>query len=122
GYSIVNSAMPKVSPKAVLSASGAHGRVNHRRLPNFWILRRNQVMFAILRHRKFTRRTGIEVARAIWAGQFLLVDSPLQRHESVDKRFGPRRTAGNVHIDRNVAVDAFEDVVTLLEWSAGNRA
>ena len=74
------------------------------------------------RHRKFAWRVRVEVARASVAGQLLFADLLLQRHEGVDERFGPRRAAGNVHIDGNVAVDAFEHVVALLERAAGNRA
>src|SRR5437762_11267873 len=79
-------------------------------------------MFAEPRHRKLAGRIGVEVARASVAGQLLFADLLLQRHEGVDERFGPRRAAGDVHIDGNVAVNPLKDVVALLERAAGNRA
>src|SRR5581483_1721463 len=51
-----------------------------------------------------------------------IVDLALQFHERVQQRFRPRRTTGNVNVHWNVPVDSLEHVVTLLEWSAGNRA
>ena len=38
------------------------------------------------------------------------------------KRLGPRRTAGNEHVHRQIPVNAFEHVVALLERPAGNGA
>src|SRR5947199_944773 len=40
----------------------------------------------------------------------------------MQKRFGTRRTTGNINIDWNVTVDSFKDVIALLKWTAGNGA
>src|SRR5678810_1075784 len=77
-------------------------------------------MFAELRHGEFARRVRNKMARAVCAGQLLFVDLPLQRHERVDERLGPWWAAGNMHIHRDVAVDALEHVVALLERPAGD--
>src|SRR2546423_9013868 len=58
----------------------------------------------------------------VLTGEFLAVDLALQFHKRVEQRFWPRRAAGNVNIDRNVTIDPFQHVVTLLERPAGNRA
>ena len=58
----------------------------------------------------------------VLARQFLIVDFALQFHECVQQRFWPRRATGNVNINRDVTVDAFEHVVALLERPAGNGA
>src|ERR1039458_7880544 len=56
------------------------------------------------------------------SGQRLLIDLALKRHEGVQERFRARRAAGYVHVHRNVTVDAFKHIVSLLEWAAGDRA
>src|SRR6266508_1755510 len=86
-----------------------------RRGPHLWITRRHQVVLAELWDGKFARRVRMEVARAARAGQRLLVDLSLQGHEGMDERLGPRRTAGDVDIHRNITINALEHVVTLLE-------
>src|SRR5437660_5520019 len=56
----------------------------------------------------------------VFTRQFLSVNFSLQFHKSVQKRLWSWWTSWNVNIDRNVAVDSFQDVVALLEWPAGN--
>src|SRR5436190_13736689 len=77
-------------------------------------------MLAELRHWEFAWRVWNKMAWAVWAGQLLLVDLALQRHEGMDERFGSRWTAGDVHVHRDVAVNALEHVVALLERPAGD--
>src|SRR5882757_2440543 len=54
--------------------------------------------------------------------QSLLVNLLLQGHERVNQRFGARRTSGDVHVDRNIAVNTLQYVITLLERTARDRA
>src|SRR5215831_1743622 len=77
-----------------------------------------KVVFSKLRHREFTRRVWVGVARAVRTREPLLINFALQRHERMNQRFGTWWTARNVHIHRDVAVDAFEHVVALLERAA----
>src|SRR5271156_5251971 len=55
--------------------------------------------------------------------QFLLLplDFALQRHQRVEHAFGPRRTSGNIHIDRHDPVYAGQRRVVVVE-TAGRRA
>ena len=73
-----------------------------------------QIMFAKLRHGELAWLVWLEKLGLICAGQLLIVDLALQFHECVKQRFRARRATGNVNIDRDVTVDAFEHIVTLL--------
>src|SRR5208283_5002681 len=55
--------------------------------------------------------------------QFLLLplDFALQRHQRVEHAFGPRRTSGNIHINRHDSVNARQRRVVVVE-AAGRRA
>src|SRR3984893_11986950 len=86
------------------------------------IRRRLEIMPPEGRDRILTRRALLKKLRLVLSGELLLVDLPLQFHERVQQRFGPRRTTGNVNIDRDITIDSFKHIVSLLEWSAGNRA
>ena len=56
-------------------------------------------------------------------GDPLAANLLLQPHQPFQQRFRPRRTAGNVHVDRNHQVDAAHHVVAVLEVRpAGDRA
>src|SRR6266480_2617272 len=83
---------------------------------------RLQIMFAKRRHWKFARLFRLQELGLVRAAQFLTIDLALQFHERVQQRFRPRRTTWNVNVDRNVTIDSLEHVVTLLEWTSGNRA
>ena len=56
----------------------------------------------------------------VFTRQFLSVNFSLQFHKSMQKRLWSWWTSWNVNVDRNVAVDSFQDVVALLERPAGN--
>src|SRR5207237_10270444 len=91
---------------------------------NLWRLKHvriggwHQIMLAKRRHRKLARLLRIEVFGFVLPGQFLIVDLTLKFHESVQQRFGPRRTPRNVNVDWNVTVNPFEHIITGFEWSA----
>src|SRR5258708_22765238 len=95
---------------------------DYRWLKDIWISPRFQVVFAKSWHGELAWLVWLEKLGLICAGQLLIVDLALQFHERVKQRFRARRTTGNVNIDRNITVDAFENVITLLEWSTRNRA
>src|SRR2546425_13323776 len=97
-------------------------RYKGRGVPYVRIARRYEVVFSKLRHRKLTRRVWVEVTWAVGTRELLLTNLPLQRHEGMNQRFGTRGAAGDVHIHRDVAVDAFEHVVALLEGAAADGA
>ena len=86
-------------------------------MENAWIGRRLEIVFAKSRHRKLARLLRLQEFGFVRAGKFLAVDLALQFHECVKQCFRARRTTGDVNIDRNITVDAFEHIVTLLEWS-----
>ena len=71
-------------------------------------------MLAELRHGELARRFGHEMPRTLRAGQGLLTNLALQGHEGMKQRLGPRRAARDVRVHGEVAVNAFEHVVTLL--------
>ena len=77
-----------------------------------------QIMFAKLRHRELAWLVWLEKLGLICAGQLLIVDLALQFHECVKQRFRARRATGDVNIDWDVTVDAFENVVTLFKRPA----
>jgi hypothetical protein len=79
-------------------------------------------MLAKPRHGEFAGRVGVQMARALVAGQWLVGDSPLQGHEGVNEGLGPRRAAGNVHVHRNITINPLEHVVALFERPARNGA
>src|SRR5438128_2110561 len=79
-----------------------------RRLPNLSVLRWHQIVLAKLRHWEFAGRVRNKMARAVRTRELLFINLLLQRHEGMNERFGTRWTAGNMHIHRDVAVDAFE--------------
>src|SRR5437867_13023905 len=90
------------------------------RPPNIRILRRHQIMFAELRHGEFAGGIRIQVPWASVSTQLLLINLLLQRHERVNQRLRSRRTARDMHVHGNVAVDAFKHVVSLLERTTGD--
>ena len=79
-------------------------------------------MGAEFRHRILATIVGAQVARGVGPGEGLAADFLLQGNQAVEQRLGPRRTARDVDVDRDEAVDALEHVITLLERTAGNRA
>src|SRR4029077_5873627 len=83
---------------------------------------RLQIMRAESWHRKLTWVIRIEMFSFPRAGEFLFVNFALQFHERMQQCFWSRRAAWDINIDRDVAVDSFENVVALFEWPAGNRA
>ena len=91
--------------------------LDHWRLKHIGIRGWLQIMSAKLRHGELAWLIWLEKLGLIRAGQLLIVDLALQFHECMKQRFRARRTAGDVNIDRNITVDAFEHIVTLLEWS-----
>src|SRR5215831_15230867 len=95
---------------------------DYRQLKQIAIRGRHQIMFAKFRHRKLTWLLRLQKPSLPYASQFLFIDLALQFHECGQKRFRPRRTPGNINIDRDVAVDSFEHVVSLLERTSRDRA
>ena len=77
------------------------------------VRRRLEIMRAECRHRKFARLIRFEKSRLASATEFLFVDLALQFHERVQQSFRPRRTTGNVDIDWDVTIDAFERAVVV---------
>src|SRR5215472_7239127 len=92
------------------------------RLKNITIRRRFQVVLAEFRGWKLAWLLRLQKLSLVRAGKLLTVNLALQFHERVQQRFRSRRATRNVNIDRNVAVDSFEYVVSLLERPAGDRA
>src|SRR5438445_9797917 len=82
--------------------------LNFQRMKHIRISRRLQIMRAKGRHWKLARLRWIEVLSFASARQFLTVDLALQFHESMQQRFGPGRAAGNIDVNRDIAVDAFQ--------------
>src|SRR5882762_539430 len=91
--------------------------LDHRRLKQPGIRRWLEIVLTKLRHRELAWLVWLEKLGLICAGQLLFIDLALQFHERVKQRFRARRAAGDVNIDRNITVDAFEHIVALLEWS-----
>src|SRR4029453_17315238 len=91
--------------------------LDHRRLKHIAIRRRFQVVLAKSRHGELAWLVWLEKLGLICAGQLLVVDLALQFHECVKQCFRAWRAPGDVNIGRNITVDAFEHIVTLLEWS-----
>src|SRR5436309_886089 len=85
------------------------------RLPDFRVKRRLQIVLAVLRHGKFSPCIRVPIARSIWPPQSLRIDFSLQSHERFDQRLWPRWTTGDMHIYRQIAIDALKHVVSLLE-------
>src|SRR4029077_2353284 len=102
---------------APLGMTKRESSLDHRRLKNVRIRGWLQIMLTKLRHGELAWLVWLENLGLIRAGQLLFVDLALQFHKCVKQRFWARRTAGDVNIDRNITVDAFEHIVTLLEWS-----
>ena len=87
-------------------------------MPHGRVLGRFQVVFTKSRDWEFAGSIGHEVAGAEIAGQGLLVNFCLERHESMEQGFRAGGTAGDMDIDGNKPVDALEDVVALFERAA----
>src|ERR1041385_2985851 len=79
-------------------------------------------MLSETRHGKLAERGGIQMAWSMFIRQALALDLLLQSHERVNQSLGSRRTARNVNVHRDVAIDPLENIVALLEWSARNSA
>src|SRR5687768_6998447 len=94
---------------------------DRRRLPDVGIAGWFEIAFTEFGNGVFAAIVGSQMARRIGAGEALSTDLFLQRHQAVEQCLGARRAAGNVDVDRDVAIDALEHVVTLLERAAGNR-
>src|SRR5882724_178256 len=91
--------------------------LDHRWLKQIAIRRRFQVVLTKSGYGELAWLVWLEKLGLICAGQLLIVDLALQFHECVKQRFRARRTSGDVNVDGNITVDAFEHIVTLLEWS-----
>src|SRR5437764_3085728 len=72
--------------------------------------------------RKLAWLSPIEMLGLVFTRQFLSVNFSLQFHKSVQKRLWSWRTSWDVNIHGDITVDPFQDVITLLEWTTGNRA
>ena len=57
---------------------------------------------------------------AVWTGHDLAIDFLLERDEGVQQSFWPRRTTRNMDIDWDISINAFKDVIPLLEGAARN--
>src|ERR1700677_3881983 len=86
------------------------------------VLRRLESVLAKLRHWKLAGQILLQMPWARLIRKALAADFFLQGHEGVNQGLGPRRTTGNVHIDRDIAVDPLEHVVAVAKWPAGNGA
>ena len=60
--------------------------------------------------------------RPVGARQSLRINLPLQSHERVQQRLRTRRASGDMHVNRNIAVNSLQHVIPLLEWAARDRA
>ena len=66
----------------------------------------------------FTQGGKAEFGRR-FAGQLMAFDFVLDAHQAFQQRFGARRAAGDIDIDRDDQIDAFDDVITPFEvWTA----
>src|SRR5437667_1778511 len=93
-----------------------------RRLKDIAIRWRFQIVFAEFRDWKLAWLLRLKKLGLVLTGKFLTIDFALEFHERVQQRFRSRRAARNENINRNVAVDSFEDVIALFERPAGDRA
>jgi len=75
-------------------------------------------MVAKSRNWKLTWRFRVKMPGPVFTGQRLFIYFLLQSDQGMKQRLGPRRAAWNVHIHWYVPINAFEDIVTLLERSA----
>src|SRR4030095_15022528 len=91
-------------------------------MPDVRIAGRLEIVRAEVRHWELTGCFRIKVPRAGRHEPRLLVNLALERHEGMDERLRPWSTARDMHVHRQVTVDALEHIVTLLERPAGNRA
>src|SRR5208283_4149682 len=91
-------------------------------IPEGGVLGRLEVVGPEGGHGAVAGRPGLEVRRRGGPGEPLAADLLLELHEAVQERLGPRRAPGDVDVDRDVAVDALQDVVALLERAAGDGA
>lgn len=78
---------------------------------------RRRHITAGVRHRELVGR-----GRAHWlaggANQSLAANLVLDAHQAFEQRFGPRRAARNINIDRHHEVHALDDVITPFEIGA----
>ncbi len=67
---------------------------------------------------------GGELVTTPLGGHVLVLDALLQQHDAFEQGFGPRRAAGDVHVDRDDLVDALGDRVAVPVRAAavGTRA
>src|SRR5450631_1049279 len=79
-------------------------------------------MLALMWNGKLALCFGIEKPGATLAGQRLSINLFLQRDQRLQQRLGARGASWDVYIDRNVAIDALQYVVSLLERSARDGA
>src|SRR5215510_2799118 len=86
------------------------------------IRRRFEIVLAECGHWELAGLICIEMSRFVRAAQLLFIDLPLQFHECMQKRFQTRRATWNINIDGYVTINPLEDIVALLEWTAGNGA
>src|ERR1700722_14660257 len=89
---------------------------------NLIVLRRLETVLAELRHWKFAGQVLLQMPWPRLSRQPLATDLFLQGHEGVNQGLGPRRTTGNVHIDREKAIDPLEHVVAVAKRAAGYGA
>src|SRR5438067_966432 len=92
------------------------------RLPDAGIVRRFNIVGAEEGDGVLAGLGRVEMAGAGFAGKLLGVNLFLQRNEGVDEGFRSRRTTGYIDIDRDEAIYALENVVTLLERASGDGA
>ena len=108
---------------AVISSSDSIvRRARLRRVKKVGVRRRLEIVRAEGRDRKLARcvsfrNSALPRPVSFWPSIFAL-----QFHEGVEQRLRPRRAAGDVNVDRDVAIDSFQNIVALLERSAGNGA
>src|SRR6202789_884111 len=88
----------------------------------FVVLRWLESVLAKLRHGKLAGQVLLQMPWSRLPRKVLAADLLLQSHESVNQGFRPRGTTGNVHIDRDVAVDPLEHVVAIAKRPTGNGA
>src|SRR5438132_1641590 len=105
-----------------IESSDFPSSLDFRRMKDIWIGRRLQVVSAKGRHGELAGLVRIEMRGLVVARKLLSVDFSLQFHKSMEQRLRPGRTTGNVYIDWNITVYAFQNVITLFERPAGNGA
>src|SRR5690242_14625883 len=59
------------------------------------------------------RPAAVRPATSSPSRQLLLIDLALQLHDAVDERFGARRAAGDVDVDRHDLIDALNERVVV---------